>query len=57
MSTHTDDRGPRPVSPEGFCGRFERCLSSLIEEPETCEVCRFYRDRDSACLWPERAQE
>ena len=22
------------VDPEGFCARFERCSSSLIEEPE-----------------------
>ena len=45
------------VSPEGFCPRFDRCSTSLIEEPEYCEVCRFYRDRDSVCLWPEKAQE
>jgi hypothetical protein len=51
----TEDR-PQ-VSPEGFCGRFDRCSSSLIEEPEYCEVCRYYRDRDSRCLWPEPAQD
>lgn len=45
------------VEPEGFCARFRRCSSSLIEEPEYCEVCRFYRDRDSICRWPEPAQE
>ena len=45
------------VEPEGFCGRFQRCASSLIEEPEYCEVCRFDRDRDSVCSWPEPAQE
>ena len=29
------EKGDCPqVSPEGFCGRFERCSSSLIEEPE-----------------------
>ena len=49
--------GTRRVSPDGFCGRFERCRSSLIEEPEYCEVCRFYRERDSVCAWPERVQE
>ena len=46
-----------PADPEGFCARFVRCSSSLIEEPESCEVCRFYRDRDSVCTWPEPAQE
>ena len=45
------------VSPEGFCARFDRCVTSLIEEPEYCEVCRFYRDGDSTCRWPEIAQE
>ena len=45
------------VSPEGFCARFERCVTSLIEEPEYCEVCVFFRDGGSECRWPERAQE
>ena len=45
------------VSPEGFCGRFVRCVTSLIEEPESCEVCRHYREEDSTCRWPEEAQE
>ena len=45
------------VSPEDFCGRFDRCGSSLMEEPEYCEVCRFYRDRDGTCRWPEKVQE
>ncbi len=44
------------VAPEGFCARFDRCLTSLIEEPETCEVCVFFLDRDSTCRWPEPAQ-
>ena len=52
-----ENREPPKADPEGFCGRFARCSSSLIEEPEYCEVCRFYRDRDSRCLWPEPAQE
>ena len=47
----------RRVSPEDFCGRFERCRTSLIEEPEYCEVCRFYRDRDSSCRHPEPQQD
>ena len=52
------EKGDCPqVSPEGFCGRFERCSSSLIEEPEYCEVCRFYRDRDSGCTQPEPSQD
>ena len=45
------------VSPEGFCGRFDRCVTSLIEEPEYCEVCRHFCDRDGTCRWPERAQD
>ena len=44
------------VSPEGFCGRFERCSASLIEEPETCDVCIFFCDRDNTCRWPDQAQ-
>ncbi len=44
------------VSPEGFCARFERCDSSLIEEPESCEVCVFFSDRDETCRHPERMQ-
>ena len=44
------------VAPEGFCARFDRCLTSLIEEPETCEVCIFYRDADSTCRWPAAVQ-
>ncbi len=48
--------GAPRVPPEGFCARFDRCLTSLIEEPETCEVCVFYRDADSTCRWPEAVQ-
>ena len=44
------------VPPEGFCGKFDRIDISLIEEPEYCEVCKFYCDRDSSCRWPEQAQ-
>lgn len=44
------------VSPEGFCGRFDRCASSLIEEPEYCEVCRSFSAADSTCRWPDKAQ-
>lgn len=45
------------VAPEGFCARFDRCRTSLIEEPAYCEVCRFFCDRDSTCRWPEPAQD
>ncbi len=45
------------VSPEGFCGKFDRCSSSLIEEPEYCEVCRHFCDRDSTCRHPKVVQE
>ena len=44
------------TSPEGFCARFDRCLTSLIEEPETCEVCVFFCDRDATCRFPARVQ-
>ena len=45
------------VDAEGFCGRFDRTVTSLIEEPEYCEVCVFYCDRDGTCRWPEEIQE
>lgn len=45
------------VSPEGFCARFDRCSTSLIEEPEYCEVCVFFHDRDATCRWPDPAQD
>ena len=48
--------GAPTVPPEGFCARFDRCLTSLIEEPETCEVCVFFCDRDNSCRYPERVQ-
>ena len=44
------------VEPEGFCARFQRCSSSLIEEPEYCEVCCFYCDLDGTCRWPAQMQ-
>ena len=40
----------------GFCARFVRIDASLIEEPETCEVCRWFCDRDSTCRYPEVQQ-
>ena len=49
-------RFPR-VPPEGFCANFARCGTSLIEEPEYCEVCVYFSDRDETCRWPEQAQE
>ena len=45
-----------PVDENGFCGRFERIDASLIEEPETCGVCRYYCDRDGTCRVPEVQQ-
>ena len=45
------------VDAEGFCGKFDRTVTSLIEEPEYCEVCLFYCDRDGTCRWPEEIQE
>lgn len=44
------------VSPEGFCARFERCSASLIEEPEICDVCKSFCERDATCRWPEQVQ-
>ncbi len=44
------------VEAEGFCGKFERVLVSLIEEPEYCEVCCFYCDLDGTCRWPAQMQ-
>lgn len=44
------------VDENGFCARFDRIDASLIEEPETCDVCRFYCDRDSTCRYPEVQQ-
>ena len=52
-----EDAAAHPtVSPEGFCGRFDRCSTSLIEEPEYCEVCAFFSAADRTCRWPKRAQ-
>lgn len=51
------DTNPWPqVAADGFCGRFERIDLSLIEEPETCEVCRFYCEKDGSCRHPEPQQ-
>lgn len=43
------------TEPEGFCGRFERASYSLIEEPESCDVCIYYRDTDSVCTFEDPA--
>lgn len=44
------------VEENGFCGHFERIDLSLIEEPETCDVCRFYCGVDSSCRYPQVQQ-
>ena len=44
------------VDENGFCAGFDRIDASLIEEPETCDVCRYYCDRDSTCREPEVQQ-
>lgn len=44
------------VDENGFCGRFDRIDASLIEEPETCDACHFYHEKDSSCRWPEVQQ-
>lgn len=41
------------TEPDGFCGKFERASFSLIEEPESCDVCIYYREADSVCAVPE----
>ena len=51
-----DNKTPPVVDANGFCGRFERIDTSLIEEPETCDVCRYYCDGDSTCRYPEVRQ-
>ena len=33
----------RPVEADDICPRFVRVPESLIEEPEVCEWCQFYR--------------
>ncbi len=47
----------RPVDPNGFCRCFDRCDTSLIEEPETCDVCKWFRDTDSRCLLQVSGEE
>lgn len=51
-----EQAGPISVEENGFCARFDRIDASLIEEPETCGVCRYYCDRDSTCRFPEVQQ-
>ena len=34
----------KPVSADSVCIRFQRAPDSLIEEPEVCELCLFWRD-------------
>ena len=45
-----EEQAGRVTDPEGFCRFFERCETSLIEEPETCDVCVWYRDAGSLCV-------
>jgi hypothetical protein len=33
----------KAVSPDDICPKFIRIPESLIEEPEVCEWCQFYR--------------
>ena len=42
--------GGRPVEAEDFCAFFTRIPISLIEEPEACEFCRYYDDRQGFCV-------
>ena len=51
-----EEKNRIPVEETGFCGRFERIDASLIEEPETCGVCRYYSARDNTCCVPEVQQ-
>lgn len=44
-----EDKKYPEVDPNGFCAGFDRCCTSLIEEPETCDVCNFYSDKDGTC--------
>ena len=43
----------RIVDPNGVCGSFDRISWSLIEEPEVCELCRYYEEDSSRCSRPE----
>ena len=54
--TQNESPCPVPVSENGFCARFDRIDASLIEEPETCGVCRYYCGGDSTCRFPEVQQ-
>ena len=51
-----DEKAYPAADPAGFCARFDRTDTSLIEEPEYCEVCRSFCDRDGTCRWPEKVQ-
>jgi len=41
------------VNPNGVCAAFDRISWSLIEEPEVCELCRYYEENGSRCTRPE----
>ena len=41
------------VDPNGVCGGFDRISWSLIEEPEVCELCRYYDEDGRCCTRPE----
>ncbi len=39
-----DTKAGRSVAPDDICQKFVRIPESLIEEPEVCEWCEYYRD-------------
>lgn len=42
----------RKVDPRSVCAGFDRIAWSLIEEPEVCELCRYYEEDGSRCTRP-----
>ena len=44
---------PVSVNPNDVCRHFDRAPWSLIEEPEVCELCRYYLESNGTC---ERAE-
>ena len=55
-SSHMEQQTWPVTEEDGFCARFDRIDASLIEEQETCGVCRFFHDRDDTCRYPEVQQ-
>jgi len=46
----------RHTSPDSVCRDYDRTDSSLIEEPEICENCRYFKEAGELCRFPEAQQ-